>query len=77
MCGIVGLYLKDPSWRPRLGVHLGAMLIELSERGPDSAGIAVYRDPVGPGMVKLTLFRSAGTQECQSANSSLPKSGSE
>ncbi len=57
MCGIVGLYLKDPSWRPRLGAHLGAMLIELSERGPDSAGIAVYRDPVGPGMVKLTLFQ--------------------
>ena len=56
MCGIVGLYLKDPAWRPRLGAHLGEMLIEMSERGPDSAGIAVYRDPVGEGMVKLTLF---------------------
>ncbi len=56
MCGIVGLYLKDPAWRPQLGRHLGDMLIEMSGRGPDSAGIAVYRDSVGAGQVKLTLF---------------------
>jgi len=56
MCGIVGLYLKDPTLQPQLGSLLGAMLLEMSERGPDSAGFAVYRDPVDGGTVKLTLF---------------------
>jgi len=56
MCGIVGLYLKDPSLQAQLGSLLGAMLLEMSERGPDSAGFAVYREPVDGGTVKLTLF---------------------
>lgn len=44
MCGIVGLYLKNPSLRPELGSLFAPMLTEMSDRGPDSAGIAVYRD---------------------------------
>ena len=28
-------------------MHLAAMLAQMSDRGPDSAGVAVYRDP-GP-----------------------------
>jgi len=44
MCGIVGLYLKNPSLRPELGALFAPMLTEMSDRGPDSAGIAVYRD---------------------------------
>ncbi|MGI9436977.1 MAG: amidophosphoribosyltransferase, partial [Geminicoccaceae bacterium] len=32
------------------------MLIEMSDRGPDSAGIAVYQAPVDEGSIKLTLF---------------------
>lgn len=54
MCGIVGLYLKDPALRPDLGAHLARMLTSLGDRGPDSAGIAVYGDGT-PGRVKLTL----------------------
>ncbi|MEM6729244.1 MAG: glutamine amidotransferase family protein [Pseudomonadota bacterium] len=42
MCGIVGLFLKDASLEPRLGEMLTAMLVTMSDRGPDSAGIAVY-----------------------------------
>jgi glutamate synthase domain-containing protein 1 len=42
MCGIVGLFLKDASLEPRLGSLLSEMLISLSDRGPDSAGIAIY-----------------------------------
>ena len=42
MCGIVGLFLKDPSLQPRLGTMLADMLIPMSDRGPDSAGLAVY-----------------------------------
>ncbi len=34
---------------------LGAMLVQMSERGPDSAGVAVYRDGHGPSSTKLTL----------------------
>lgn len=55
MCGIVGLYLKDPSLEPALGKQFLPMLIGMSNRGPDSAGFAIYRNPVKRGSVKLTL----------------------
>ncbi len=42
MCGIVGLFLKDQALEPELGAMLGDMLITMTDRGPDSAGIAVY-----------------------------------
>ena len=42
MCGIVGLFLKDDSLSPRLGCMLSDMLVTMTDRGPDSAGIAVY-----------------------------------
>ena len=42
MCGIVGLFLKDQSLAPKLGLMLTNMLITMTERGPDSAGIAIY-----------------------------------
>jgi glutamate synthase domain-containing protein 1 len=45
MCGIVGLHLREPSLYPRLGELLTGMLCEVTERGPDSAGVAVYGDP--------------------------------
>jgi glutamate synthase domain-containing protein 1 len=55
MCGIVGLFTKNPELEPRLGALLSAMLVEMTDRGPDSAGVAVYRNPTG-GALKLTLF---------------------
>ena len=55
MCGIVGIYLKNEALNPGLGKLLAAMLIEMSDRGPDSAGIALYRDPVAESHCKLTL----------------------
>ena len=42
MCGIVGLFLKDKSLEPQLGSLLSEMLVSLTDRGPDSAGIAIY-----------------------------------
>ncbi len=56
MCGIVGLFAKSAEVEARLGVHLAAMLAQMSDRGPDSAGVAVYRDPAPLGSSKLTLF---------------------
>jgi amidophosphoribosyltransferase len=47
-------------------VHLAAMLGQMSDRGPDSAGVAVYRDPAPSGSSKLTLH-SADPREDWSA----------
>ena len=54
MCGIVGLFLKDASLEPKLGELLSAMMITMSDRGPDSAGIALYGNKQ-PNLLKLTL----------------------
>ncbi|HSK15275.1 MAG TPA: glutamine amidotransferase family protein [Gaiellaceae bacterium] len=56
MCGIVGLFAKTPEIEEALGTHLAEMLVQMDDRGPDSAGVAVYRDPAPPGSSKLTLF---------------------
>ena len=56
MCGIVGLFAKSSEIEDHLGEHLAAMLVQMSSRGPDSAGVAVYRDPVPSGWSKLTLY---------------------
>ena len=58
MCGIVGLFLKDKSLEPRLGSMLTDMLITMTDRGPDSAGIAIYGDQAG-GLAKLTVQSDA------------------
>ena len=42
MCGIVGLYLKTPKLEARLGELTSRMLVTMTDRGPDSAGFAVY-----------------------------------
>src|SRR5918997_4593659 len=55
MCGIVGLFLKDPGLEPALGLHLSRMLATMCDRGPDSAGLAVYGEGA-PGRIKLTLI---------------------
>ncbi|WP_029351115.1 glutamine amidotransferase family protein [Bosea sp. 117] len=60
MCGIVGLFLKDPKLEPELGGLLSVMLGVMCDRGPDSAGFAVYGEGT-PGLVKLTLRGPAGT----------------
>jgi methylamine---glutamate N-methyltransferase subunit A len=56
MCGIVGLFAKSPEIERDLGVHLAAMLAQMDSRGPDSAGVAIYRDPASAGWSKLTLY---------------------
>lgn len=61
MCGIVGLFLKDKSLEPGLGAMLSKMLGVMCDRGPDSAGFAVYGAGT-PGMVKLTLRATATTE---------------
>ena len=55
MCGIVGLYLKNETMQSSLGRLFTPMLIEMTDRGPDSAGFAIYRNKVGENQTKFTL----------------------
>lgn len=59
MCGIVGLFLKDAALEPELGALTAGMLATLCDRGPDSAGFAVYAAET-PGAIKLTLRAPCG-----------------
>ena len=56
MCGIAGLFSKSTAVEETLGKHLSAMLAQLAERGPDSAGVAFYREPAPSGSLKVSLF---------------------
>jgi methylamine---glutamate N-methyltransferase subunit A len=63
MCGIAGLFSKSLDVSGHLGGHLGDMLLQLSDRGPDSAGLAVYRDPAPSGSSKVSLFSPDRAQD--------------
>ncbi|MGD0502826.1 MAG: class II glutamine amidotransferase [Steroidobacteraceae bacterium] len=56
MCGIVGLLIKNAPLRERLGELMVPMLTGMTERGPDSAGLAVYTTPVAEERRKLSLY---------------------
>jgi glutamate synthase domain-containing protein 1 len=56
VCGIVGLLVKNPALRCRLGALMVPMLVGMTERGPDSAGLAVYTAPVADRHHKLSLY---------------------
>ncbi len=54
MCGIVGLFAKRPNIKNKLGEHISDMLEVMSDRGPDSAGVSIFKDH-SPKKIKLTL----------------------
>jgi len=56
MCGIVGLLVKKPSLRPKLGEFMVPMLIGMTERGPDSSGMAVFGERASGEGRKLSLY---------------------
>ena len=66
MCGIVGLFLKNKAMEPMLGDMLSKMLVTLSARGPDSAGVAIYGGRDGDN-VKLTLRTADGSSVAEVA----------
>ncbi|PBC00688.1 glutamine amidotransferase family protein [Mesorhizobium sp. WSM3860] len=72
MCGIVGLFLKDKSLEPRLGALLSEMLISMTDRGPDSAGIAIY-DSGAAGRGKITIQSSAPKADFEGLEAELGK----
>jgi methylamine---glutamate N-methyltransferase subunit A len=61
MCGLVGLLCKTSALREQLGTCVAAMLVQMGQRGPDSAGVAIYRDPAASGASKLTLYSPDST----------------
>jgi methylamine---glutamate N-methyltransferase subunit A len=71
MCGIAGLYTKSATLRGQLGAHLADMLEQLSDRGPDSAGVAFYRDPAPPGWCKVSLQSPSPTPEWEALTAEL------
>ena len=60
MCGIVGLLILDRDLEPQLGQLLTAMLVQMTERGPDSAGVAVYADGLPDGSSKYSCRADSG-----------------
>jgi amidophosphoribosyltransferase len=56
MCGIVGLLVKKPEMRGRLGALMMPMLIGMTERGPDSAGLAVFTEPLSGNDRKYSVY---------------------
>ncbi len=73
MCGIVGLYLKNKDLQSQLGAMFAPMLIEMSDRGPDSAGFAIYRDPVEEGQTKFTLASDDAAADWKALDSDMEK----
>ena len=55
MCGIVGLLIKNPALRPRLGELMTPILDEMAARGPESAGLAVFTDQLSGGQRKYSI----------------------
>ncbi len=61
MCGIAGLYLKNDALSEDLGRLTALMLHEMRERGPDSAGFAVYG--AAEAGAKLVLLSKTGATD--------------
>jgi methylamine---glutamate N-methyltransferase subunit A len=74
MCGIVGLFLKDQSLAPKLGEMLSDMLITMTDRGPDSAGIAIYGPPKH-GLMKITVQSPKAASDFCELEGVLAKAG--
>jgi glutamate synthase domain-containing protein 1 len=72
MCGIVGLFLKDKALEPRLGALLSEMLVSMTDRGPDSAGIAIY-DAGSRGRGKITIQSPNPQSDFQGLDAELGK----
>ncbi len=73
MCGIVGLYLKNPKLKSKLGAMFKPMLIEMTNRGPDSAGVAIYRNPTKKSETKFSLAHDDANYDWKKIDVGLEK----
>lgn len=65
MCGIAALQIRNPALRGELGGLMHGMLCEIVERGPDSAGLALYGSerliPEGTSAITVITDADPGT----------------
>ncbi len=59
MCGIVGIYYKNKDLNKHLGTMLASMLVQMSERGPDSAALPSIEIRLAS-RTKVTLYAGDG-----------------
>jgi methylamine---glutamate N-methyltransferase subunit A len=71
MCGIVGLMFKQSDQRSRLGQEIMPMLDCMAERGPDSAGLAVFAEPLAPELRRFSLFSYEGETDWLALHGSI------
>ena len=55
MCGIVGIFIKNKKLENNLGTYLSKMIDNMSTRGPDSAGFAIYNSSKNKKLCKISL----------------------
>jgi glutamate synthase domain-containing protein 1 len=60
MCGIVGLLVKSPAQRVHLGEWAAPILDCMGDRGADSAGLALFSEPLAPSRRRFSLFADGG-----------------
>ena len=66
MCGIAGLFLKNEALHDDLGRLTGLMMREMCDRGPDSAGFAIYGGETG-GETKICVVARDGAIDWNAA----------
>lgn len=77
MCGIVGLLAKTPAIAEQLGALLVPMLEGMSERGPDSAGFAVFGRGSNPESWRVNLLAPRADYDWSALVAALPAAGAE
>ncbi len=74
MCGIVGIHLKNDRLEADLGYLTVCMLEEMTDRGPDSTGVAIYEQPVA-GEYRYSLRAPEGSYSWDHLGEELTRAG--
>ncbi|MCH2376621.1 MAG: amidophosphoribosyltransferase [Planctomycetes bacterium] len=72
MCGIVGLLNKKSTERAALGERVVPMLVCMGDRGPDSAGLAVFGPSTSGDARRLSLYSPDLDYPWSALHSNLP-----
>jgi len=73
VCGIVGLLVKRDELRDRLGQLVTPMLECMGTRGPDSAGLAVFHEPLAAPQRRFGLFTAQAAFDWQAFHAAFTR----
>ncbi len=73
MCGIIGLMVRKEELRRSLGELILPMFDCMAERGPDSAGLAVFAAAVEPPLRRFSLFATGSGYDWYALAESLQR----